>query len=214
MAHVAGLIAAGLYPSPFPYADVVTTTTHKTLAGPRGGLILIPNDESIAKKINSAIFPGIQGGPLMHIIAAKAVALKEAMSEEFIEYQKQVLKNTKKMTEVFKERNFDIVSNGSENHLFLLDLRNKEITGKEAEKLLGEANITVNKNSVPDDPQSPFITSGLRIGLPAVTKRGFKELEVEIIANAIADIIENKDLKTIKTIKTKLVELCKAYPVY
>lgn len=214
MAHVAGLIAAGLYPSPFPYADVVTTTTHKTLAGPRGGLILIPNDESIAKKINSAIFPGIQGGPLMHIIAAKAVALKEAMSEEFVEYQKQVLKNTKKMTEVFKERNFDIVSNGSENHLFLLDLRNKDITGKEAEKLLGEANITVNKNSVPDDPQSPFVTSGLRIGLPAVTKRGFKELEVEVIANAIADIIENKDLKTIETIKTKLVELCKAYPVY
>lgn len=214
MAHVAGLIAAGLYPSPFPYADVVTTTTHKTLAGPRGGLILIPNDEAIAKKINSAIFPGIQGGPLMHIIAAKAVALKEAMSEEFVEYQKQVLKNTKKMTEVFKERNFDIVSNGSENHLFLLDLRNKDITGKEAEKLLGEANITVNKNSVPDDPQSPFVTSGLRIGLPAVTKRGFKELEVEVIANAIADIIENKDLKTIETIKTKLVELCKAYPVY
>lgn len=214
MAHVAGLIAAGLYPSPFPYADVVTTTTHKTLAGPRGGLILIPSDESIAKKINSAIFPGIQGGPLMHIIAAKAVALKEAMSEEFVEYQKQVLKNTKKMTEVFKERNFDIVSNGSENHLFLLDLRNKEITGKEAEKLLGEANITVNKNSVPDDPQSPFVTSGLRIGLPAVTRRGFKELEIEIIANAIADIIENKDLKTIEATKTKLLKICKTYPVY
>jgi len=214
MAHVAGLIAAGLYPSPFPYADVVTTTTHKTLAGPRGGLILIPSDESIAKKVNSAIFPGIQGGPLMHIIAAKAVALKEAMSEEFVEYQRQVLKNTKKMTEVFKERNFDIVSNGSDNHLFLLDLRNKNITGKEAEKLLGEANITVNKNSVPDDPQSPFVTSGLRIGLPAVTKRGFKELEVEIIANAIADIIESKDLETIERTKTKLLKLCKTYPVY
>tara|TARA_Y100001960_G_C14784249_1_gene890409 strand:- start:32791 stop:34026 length:1236 start_codon:yes stop_codon:yes gene_type:complete len=214
MAHVAGLIAAGLYPSPFPYADVVTTTTHKTLAGPRGGLILIPSDESIAKKVNSAIFPGIQGGPLMHIIAAKAVALKEAMSEEFVEYQRQVLKNTKKMTEVFKERNFDIVSNGSDNHLFLLDLRNKNITGKEAEKLLGEANITVNKNSVPDDPQSPFVTSGLRIGLPAVTKRGFKELEVEIIANAIADIIESRDLETIERTKTKLLKLCKTYPVY
>ena len=214
MAHVAGLIAAGLYPSPFPYADVVTTTTHKTLAGPRGGLILIPSDESIAKKVNSAIFPGIQGGPLMHIIAAKAVALKEAMSEEFVEYQSQVLKNTKKMTEVFKERNFDIVSNGSDNHLFLLDLRNKNITGKEAEKLLGEANITVNKNCVPDDPQSPFVTSGLRIGLPAVTKRGFKELEVEIIANAIADIIESKDLETIERTKTKLLKLCKTYPVY
>tara|TARA_Y100000588_G_scaffold210270_1_gene224267 strand:- start:98328 stop:99563 length:1236 start_codon:yes stop_codon:yes gene_type:complete len=214
MAHVAGLIAAGLYPSPFPYADVVTTTTHKTLAGPRGGLILIPSDESIAKKVNSAIFPGIQGGPLMHIIAAKAVALKEAMSEEFVEYQRQVLKNTKKMTEVFKERNFNIVSNGSDNHLFLLDLRNKNITGKEAEKLLGEANITVNKNSVPDDPQSPFVTSGLRIGLPAVTKRGFKELEVEIIANAIADIIESKDLETIERTKTKLLKLCKTYPVY
>ena len=190
MAHVAGLVAAGLYPSPVEYADVVTSTTHKTLAGPRGGLILVPRDEKIAKKINSAIFPGIQGGPLMHIIAAKAVAFKEAMTPEFRIYQKQVCENAITMCEILKERGFNIVSNGTENHLFLLDLRNKNITGKEAERVLGLANITVNKNSIPDDPQSPFVTSGLRIGLPAITRRGFTKAFIEQTAHCIADVLE------------------------
>lgn len=214
MAHVAGLIAAGLYPSPVPFADVVTTTTHKTLAGPRGGLILIPDNAEIAKKINSAIFPGIQGGPLMHVIAAKAIALKEAMEPEFVEYQTQVLKNTKKMSEELMKNNFDIVSNGTDNHLFLLDLRKESVTGKEAEKLLERANITVNKNSVPDDPESPFITSGLRIGLPAITRRGFKEDDIVIIAKLITKILRERTEEVIEDSKKTLKEICERLPVY
>lgn len=214
MAHVAGLVAAGLYPSPVEYADVVTSTTHKTLAGPRGGLILVPRDEKIAKKINSAIFPGIQGGPLMHIIAAKAVAFKEAMTPEFKAYQKQVCKNAITMCEILKERGFNIVSNGTENHLFLLDLRNKNITGKEAERLLGLANITVNKNSIPDDPQSPFVTSGLRIGLPAITRRGFTESFIEQTAHCIADVLENPDEETINKVKQNVLDMCLEKKVY
>ncbi len=214
MAHVAGLIAAGLYPSPIPFADVVTTTTHKTLAGPRGGLILVPHDAEIAKKINSAIFPGIQGGPLMHVIAAKAIALKEAMEPEFVEYQKQVLKNTKKMSEELMSNGFNIVSNGTDNHLFLLDLRKESVTGKEAEKLLERANITVNKNSVPDDPESPFVTSGLRIGLPAITRRGFKEDEVVIIAKLITKILRERTEEVIEDSKKTLKEICERLPVY
>lgn len=214
MAHVAGLIAAGLYPSPVPFADVVTTTTHKTLAGPRGGLILVPHDADIAKKINSAIFPGIQGGPLMHVIAAKAIALKEAMEPEFVEYQEQVLKNTKKMSQELMNNGFDIVSNGTDNHLFLLDLRKESVTGKEAEKLLERANITVNKNSVPDDPESPFVTSGLRIGLPAITRRGFKEDDIVVIAKLITKILRERTEEVIEDSKKTLKEICERLPVY
>lgn len=194
MAHIAGLVAAGLHENPVPYAHVVTSTTHKTLRGPRGGIIL-SNDEDIMKKINKTIFPGIQGGPLMHVIAGKAVAFKEALSEDFKEYQKQVIKNAKIMGETLVERGFKLVSGGTDNHMFLVDLQNKGITGKEAERLLLEADITTNKNAVPNDPQKPFVTSGIRIGTPAVTTRGMKEKEMIKIANMIADVIENKEGK-------------------
>ena len=215
MAHVAGLVATGLYPSPIPYADIVTTTTHKTLRGPRGGLIIAKENEEISKKINSAVFPGSQGGPLMHIIAAKAVCLKEALEPAFQEYQLQVLKNAKKMCEVFLLRGIDIVSGGTKNHMFLVDLINKKLTGKEADSALAEANITVNKNAVPNDPQSPFITSGLRIGTPASTTRGFKEPEAELVATWICDILEDIDNKDIiNNIKDQVKDLCSKFPVY
>jgi glycine hydroxymethyltransferase len=215
MAHVSGLVAAGLYPSPIPFADVVTTTTHKTLRGPRGGLILAKENEEIHKKLNSAIFPGTQGGPLMHVIAAKAVCFKEALEPEFKDYQAQVKLNAKTMAQTFMDRGINIVSNGTENHMFLVDLINKGITGKEADAALGQANITVNKNAVPNDPQSPFVTSGLRIGTPAATTRGFKEAEVAEVASWICDIIENiGDDKIIEDVKEKVKNLCSKFPVY
>ena len=215
MAHVSGLVAAGLYPTPIPFADVVTTTTHKTLRGPRGGLILAKENEEIHKKLNSAIFPGTQGGPLMHVIAAKAVCFKEALEPEFKDYQSQVKLNAKTMAQAFMDRGINIVSNGTENHMFLVDLINKGITGKEADAALGRANITVNKNAVPNDPQSPFVTSGLRIGTPAATTRGFKEAEVAEVASWICDIIENiGDDKIIDDVKEKVKILCSKFPVY
>jgi len=215
MAHVSGLVAAKEYPSPIPYADVVTTTTHKTLRGPRGGLILARENEEIHKKLNSAIFPGTQGGPLMHVIAAKAVCFKEALDPAFKDYQKQVKANAKKMAATFMERGIDIVSNGTENHMFLVDLVNKGITGKDADAALGRANITVNKNAVPNDPQSPFVTSGLRIGTPASTTRGFKEAEVTQVAEWICDVIEDIDNeRVINEVKEKVIELCSRFPVY
>ena len=215
MAHVSGLVAAGLYPTPIPFADVVTTTTHKTLRGPRGGLILAKENEEIHKKLNSAIFPGTQGGPLMHVIAAKAVCFKEALEPEFKDYQAQVKLNAKTMAQTFMDRGINIVSNGTENHMFLVDLINKGVTGKEADAALGRANITVNKNAVPNDPQSPFVTSGLRIGTPAATTRGFKEAEVAEVASWICDIIENiGDDKIIDDVKEKVKILCSKFPVY
>jgi len=215
MAHVSGLVAAKEYPSPIPYADVVTTTTHKTLRGPRGGLILARENEEIHKKLNSAIFPGTQGGPLMHVIAAKAVCFKEALDPAFKDYQKQVKANAKKMAATFMERGIDIVSKGTENHMFLVDLINKGITGKDADAALGRANITVNKNAVPNDPQSPFVTSGLRIGTPASTTRGFKEAEVTQVAGWICDVIEDIDNeRVINEVKEKVIELCSRFPVY
>jgi len=215
MAHVSGLVAAKEYPSPIPYADVVTTTTHKTLRGPRGGLILARENEEIHKKLNSAIFPGTQGGPLMHVIAAKAVCFKEALDPAFKDYQKQVKANAKKMAATFMERGIDIVSKGTENHMFLVDLVNKGITGKDADAALGRANITVNKNAVPNDPQSPFVTSGLRIGTPASTTRGFKEAEVTQVAGWICDVIEDIDNeRVINEVKEKVIELCSRFPVY
>ena len=215
MAHVSGLVATGLYPSPIPFADVVTTTTHKTLRGPRGGLILARDNKEIHKKLNSAIFPGTQGGPLMHIIAAKAVCFKEALEPEFKDYQAQVKLNAKTMAQTFMDRGINIVSNGTENHMFLVDLIDKGITGKEADAALGRANITVNKNAVPNDPQSPFVTSGLRIGTPAATTRGFKEAEVTEVASWICDVIENiKDDKIIGEVKEKVKILCSKFPVY
>ena len=215
MAHVSGLVAAKEYPSPIPYADVVTTTTHKTLRGPRGGLILARENEEIHKKLNSAIFPGTQGGPLMHVIAAKAVCFKEALDPAFKDYQKQVKANAKKMAATFMERGIDIVSKGTENHMFLVDLVNKGITGKDADAALGRANITVNKNAVPNDPQSPFVTSGLRIGTPASTTRGFKEAEVTQVAGWICDVIEDIDNeRVINEVKEKVIELCSKFPVY
>ena len=215
MAHVAGLVAAGLYPSPIPFADVVTTTTHKTLRGPRGGLILAKHNEEIQKKINSSVIPGSQGGPLMHIIAAKAVCFKEALEPEFKDYQAQVKLNAKTMAQTFMDRGINIVSNGTENHMFLVDLINKGVTGKEADAALGLANITVNKNAVPNDPESPFVTSGLRIGTPAATTRGFKEVEVAEVASWICDIIENlNDEKVILEVKGKVKILCSKFPVY
>ena len=216
MAHVAGLVAAGVYPNPVPHAHVVTTTTHKTLAGPRGGLILANGgDEGLYKKLNSAVFPGGQGGPLMHVIAGKAVALKEAMEPEFKTYQQLVAKNAKAMVEVFQSRGYKIVSGGTENHLMLLDLVDKDITGKDADAALGRANITVNKNSVPNDPRSPFVTSGVRIGTPAVTRRGFKDAEVRELAGWICDILDNMgDEATIERIKAKVLDVCARYPVY
>ena len=215
MAHVAGLVATILYPSPVPFADVITTTTHKTLRGPRGGLILGKQNEEIEKKINSAIIPGSQGGPLMHVIAAKAVCFKEALEPEFTSYQAQVLKNANTMCQVFQERGVEIVSKGTKNHMFLVDLINKEITGKDVEESLGRANITLNKNAVPNDPQSRFVTSGLRIGTPAITTRGFKEKEASQVATWICDVL--KDLNSedeIKRVKSEVKELCKEFPVY
>ncbi|MGQ8365063.1 serine hydroxymethyltransferase [Glaciecola sp. 1036] len=216
MAHVAGLVAAGLYPSPVPHAHVVTTTTHKTLAGPRGGLIISAcGDETIYKKLNSSVFPGNQGGPLCHVIAAKAVAFKEALSDDFKVYQAQVLKNAKAMVSIIQERGYKVVSNGTENHLFLLDLIDKDITGKDADAALGSANITVNKNSVPNDPRSPFVTSGLRIGTPAITRRGFGETEAKQVASWICDILDNMgDESVIERVKGEVVSLCASFPVY
>lgn len=215
MAHVAGLVAAGLYPSPVPYADVVTTTTHKTLRGPRGGMILAKANEVIEKKLNSSVFPGTQGGPLMHVIAAKAVAFAEALQPSFNVYQQQVLNNAKVMAETFIERGYQIVSGGTENHLLLLNLIDKDITGKDADAALGRAYITVNKNAVPNDPRSPFVTSGLRLGTPAVTTRGFKENEMVIITNWIADILDNmNDEGQIDAVRSKVQALCQRFPVY
>jgi glycine hydroxymethyltransferase len=216
MAHVAGLVAAGVYPSPLPHAHVVTTTTHKTLAGPRGGLILSAcGDEAIYKKLNSSVFPGNQGGPLCHVIAAKAVAFKEALQPEFKVYQQQVLLNAKAMAAVIQERGHKVVSGGTDNHLFLLDLIDKEYSGKDADAALGSANITVNKNSVPNDPRSPFVTSGLRLGSPAITRRGFKEEQARQVANWICDVLDNiNDESVIKQVKSEVINLCEKFPVY
>ncbi|NAK92627.1 aminotransferase class I/II-fold pyridoxal phosphate-dependent enzyme [Escherichia coli] len=216
MAHVAGLVAAGVYPNPVPLAHVVTSTTHKTLAGPRGGLILAKGgSEELYKKLNSAVFPGGQGGPLMHVIAGKAVALKEAMEPEFKTYQQQVAKNAKAMVEVFLERGYKVVSGGTDNHLFLVDLVDKNLTGKEADAALGRANITVNKNSVPNDPKSPFVTSGIRVGTPAITRRGFKEAEAKELAGWMCDVLDSiNDEAVIERIKGKVLDICARYPVY
>jgi len=215
MAHVSGLIAAGVYPSPVNIAHVTTSTTHKTLRGPRGGIILAQEDEELNKRLNFAVFPESQGGPLMHVIAAKAVCFKEAMSEEFVEYQKQTLKNSRTMASVFMERGFKIVSDGTDDHLFLLSLVDKDVTGKEADAALGRANITVNKNAVPNDPRPPFVTSGIRIGSPAVTTRGFAKAEVTQLVHWICDILEdiNNDA-LIDSVKQQVVELCRRFPVY
>lgn len=212
MAHIAGLIVAGLHMNPIEYCDVVTTTTHKTLRGPRGGLILT-NNEEMSKKINKAIFPGIQGGPLMHIIAAKAVAFKEALSDEFKEYQKQIVKNAKKLEVELLARGIDLVSGGTDNHLLLIDLSKKGLTGKEIEKLLDLAHITVNKNTIPFDTQSPFVTSGIRIGTPAVTSRGMKEKEMAEIADCIAEIINKKE-DAVESVGKRINKLCKNFPLY
>jgi glycine hydroxymethyltransferase len=216
MAHVAGLVAVGLYPNPFPHAHVVTSTTHKTLCGPRGGLILAQgDDEDLNKKLNFAVFPENQGGPLMHVIAGKAVCFKEAMSPEFAKYQKQVLVNAKAMVKVFMDRGFEIVSGGTDDHLFLLSLVGREITGKEADEVLGRANITVNKNAVPNDPRPPFVTSGLRIGSPAATRRGFGEKEMTELAGWICDLLEDsKNAMLVAQVKSKVLALCKKFPVY
>ncbi|WP_095114922.1 serine hydroxymethyltransferase [Pseudomonas sp. Irchel 3F3] len=215
MAHVAGLVAAGLYPNPLPYADVVTTTTHKTLRGPRGGLILAKADPELEKKLNSAVFPGGQGGPLMHVIAAKAVCFKEALEPGFRDYQHQVISNAQAMAQVFMQRGFDVVSGGTDNHLFLVSLTRQGITGKDADAALGRAHITVNKNAVPNDPQSPFVTSGLRIGTPAVTTRGFKEAECRALASWICDILEHLgDADVEAHVAGQVSELCKLFPVY
>ena len=215
ISHVSGLVAAGLYPNPFPHAHVVSTTTHKTLVGPRGGLILAGKDEELHKKLNSALFPGSQGGPLMHVIAAKAVCFKEAMEPEFVEYQQQILNNAKRMSAALIENDIDVVSNGTSNHMFLVNLVKNKITGKVLDAALGQANITVNKNSVPNDPQSPFVTSGIRIGTPAVTRRGFKENEMDLIASWIKNIIEDVDNeKLINQTKREVTDLCGQFPVY
>jgi glycine hydroxymethyltransferase len=216
MAHVAGLVAAGEYPSPLPHAHVVTSTTHKTLRGPRGGIIVAKGQsEEFYKKLNSAVFPGIQGGPLMHVIAGKAVAFLEALSPEFKAYQKQVVVNARAMAATLISRGFKIVSGGTDNHLMLIDLIGKEYTGKDADAALGRANITVNKNSVPNDPRSPFVTSGLRIGSPAMTTRGFKENEAKQLAGWIADVLENiNDESVIARVKQDVLKLCKQFPVY
>ena len=215
MAHVAGLVAAGVYPSPVGIADITTTTTHKTLGGPRGGLIMGKANEDIQKKINSAVFPGGQGGPLEHVIAAKAICFKEAMQADFKGYQQQVVKNAQAMASVFIERGFDVVSNGTENHLFLLSLIKQDITGKDADAALGSANITVNKNAVPNDPRSPFVTSGLRIGSPSITRRGFSEADAKELAGWICDILDNMgDESVIEQVKGKVKEICARLPVY
>jgi glycine hydroxymethyltransferase len=215
MAHVSGLVAAGLYPSPIPFADVVTSTTHKTLRGPRSGIILARKNEVLEKKLNSAVFPGSQGGPLMHVIAAKAVCFKEALEPEFKIYIDQVMKNAKVMCKTILSRGIDVVTSGTENHIILVDLRNKDITGKALEKALGDVNITVNKNAVPNDPQSPFVTSGVRLGTPAVTTRGFKEKEIELLSNWICDVIDNIDDESkMAEIKKNVIKLTDQYPVY
>jgi len=215
MAHVAGLVAAELYPNPVLIADVTTSTTHKTLGGPRGGLILARADADIEKKLNSALFPGSQGGPLMHVIAAKAVCFKEAMTDEFRSYQQRVLNNARMMAGSFQDRGYKVVSNGTDNHLFLLDLVDKGITGKAADAALGRANITVNKNAVPNDPRSPFVTSGLRIGSPAVTRRGFGEEECRTLTGWMCDILDDIDNDNmIGTVQRRVIELCKGFPVY
>ena len=215
MAHVAGLIAAGLYPNPVPFADVVTSTTHKSLRGPRGGLIVCKSNPEIEKKIDSSIFPGIQGGPSMHIIAAKAVAFKEAMEPEFRLYQQQVIKNARAMATVFIERGFDVVSGGTDDHLMLVSLIAKGITGKAADAALSRAHITVNKNAVPNDPQSPFVTSGIRVGTPAPTTRGLKEAEMVEVANWMCDVMENMaDEEVIALVREKVSNLCARFPVY
>ncbi|WP_461535664.1 serine hydroxymethyltransferase [Spongorhabdus nitratireducens] len=215
MAHVAGLVAAGVYPSPVGIADVVTTTTHKTLGGPRGGLILANDDEDLNKKLNFAVFPESQGGPLCHVVAAKAVCFKEAMADDFKTYQQQVVKNAQVMTEVMLERGINIVSGGTDDHLFLMDLIGKEYTGKDAEEALGRANITVNKNAVPNDPRSPFITSGLRIGSPAITRRGFGTEEARQLAGWICDVLDNiNDENVISDVKQKVLGICDRFPVY
>ena len=215
MAHVAGLVAAGIYPNPVPIADVVTSTTHKSLRGPRGGLILCKSNPDLEKKLNSNIFPGIQGGPLMHVIAAKAVAFKEAMSPEFKTYQLQVVKNAQAMAEVFMKRGFDVVSGGTDNHLMLVSLIAKGITGKDADAALNRAHITVNKNAVPNDPQSPFVTSGIRVGTPAPTTRGFKEDQMREIASLMCDVMENmNDEDVIDSVRNKVKLLCSRFPVY
>ncbi|MDO8651297.1 MAG: serine hydroxymethyltransferase [Undibacterium sp.] len=214
MAHYAGLIAAGVYPNPVPFADVVTSTTHKSLRGPRGGIILC-NDETIAKKINSAIFPGIQGGPLMHVIAGKAVAFKEALSPEFKVYQEQVVKNADALAKTLISRGLRIVSGRTESHVMLVDLRPKGLTGKEAEAILGSAHITCNKNGIPNDPEKPFVTSGIRLGSPAMTTRGFKEAEAIIVGNLLADVLDNPhDTANIERVKAEVKKLTDAFPVY
>ncbi|NLW17887.1 MAG: serine hydroxymethyltransferase [Firmicutes bacterium] len=213
MAHIAGLVAAGLHQNPVPYADFVTTTTHKTLRGPRGGMILCKS--KWAKAIDKAVFPGMQGGPLMHIIAAKAVAFKEAMTDEFKAYQQQVVKNAKALGEGLLERGFDLVSGGTDTHLLLVDLRSKNLTGRKAEAVLDEVKITVNKNTVPFDPESPFVTSGIRIGTPAMTSRGLKEDDMRTVATLIADALENPDNETVLAkVRKGVAELCEAYPLY
>jgi len=215
MAHVAGLIAAGEYPSPVSIADVTTTTTHKTLRGPRGGLILAKSNEAIEKKLNSLVFPGTQGGPLMHVIAAKAVAFKEAMESEFVSYQKQVKANAQAMAEVFLERGYDVVSKGTDDHLFLVSFIEAGLTGKDVDAWLGASNITVNKNAVPNDPQSPFVTSGIRVGTPAITTRGFDENHCRDLANWMCDVIDARgDEDIIETVKAKVLDICHQYPVY
>ena len=218
MAHVAGLVAAGVYPSPMPYADVVTSTTHKTLRGPRSGIILAKDDEALHKKLNSAVFPGAQGGPLMHVIAAKAVAFKEAMEPDFADYQRQVVKNAQAMAGTFVERGHKIVSGGTDNHLMLLDLIGKSYTGKDADAALGEAYITVNKNAVPNDPRSPFVTSGLRLGTPAITTRGFSEADTAALTHWICDVLAALESDTGDTVipeaRQKVLEICGRLPVY
>lgn len=215
MAHVAGLVAAGLYPNPVSIADVTTSTTHKTLAGPRGGVILARSNPDIEKKLNSSLFPGSQGGPLMHIIAAKAVCFLEALTPEFVEYQKCVLANARTMAGTFQERGYKVVSGGTDNHLFLLDLIDKEMTGKDADAALDSANITVNKNTVPNDPRSPFVTSGLRIGTPAVTRRGFGEEQCETLSHWMCDVLDDlENQNMIASVRLKVLELCRRFPVY
>ena len=215
MAHVSGLVAGGVYPNPVEFAHVVTSTTHKSLRGPRSGIILSNEDEGFQKKLNFAVFPGSQGGPLMHVIAAKAVCFKEAMTNDFKDYQKQIISNAKTMCGQFTSRGFNLVQKDTDNHLILVDLRNKNITGKEVEELLGTVNITVNKNSIPDDPESPFVTSGIRIGTPAITTRGFKNDEAKQVVDLICDAIENKEnSEELDIVKDKVKELCRKFPVY
>ena len=215
MAHVAGLVAAGVYPNPVPYADVVTTTTHKTLRGPRGGLIIARKNDELTKKFNSLVFPGTQGGPLMHVIAAKAVAFLEALQPEFKDYQRQVVVNARAMCGQLQKRGYRIVSGGTDNHLFLIDLSDKNITGKDADAALGAAHLTVNKNAVPNDPRPPMVTSGILIGTPAVTTRGFKEAEVTQVANLIADVLDAEGSpEAVATVRTKVTALCQRFPVY